>query len=288
VTTIDTAFWTSLVVDGTTATATTFLLALGLFVTYGLFRVVNMAHGDMVMLGAYMTSSFQTAGMGFLMAVCLATVTVALAALVMERICVGRLREQASLSVLLATWGFGLIIAQSTRLVAGSGGRFVDAPLSGQVEMLGSAYSIYQLSLVASAAVLFALIWYLLAHTRLGLRIRSCVDNRELAELHGINTRLLFTVTFCVGGALAGLAGGLLAPLMAVNPSIGSDFSVTSFMVLITGGLGKIGSAALGALVVGGLRSTLGALTTVTTAKLCTFLIVAVILAVRRQEMTLE
>lgn len=285
---LDASFWTSLVIDAVVGTSVTFVLAFGLFMTYGMFRVVNMAHGDMVMLGAYVASSIQDAGGGFLVQVLAAASAVAALAFAMDRICVGRLREQSSLATLLATWGFGLVISQSIRLAAGSGGRFVDAPLTGQIEVAGAPYSSYQLALVAFAVVLLAIAWYLLGRTGLGAKIRACVDSRRLAEIHGINTRLMFTSTFCVGGAFAGVAGALLAPISAINPNIGSGLSVSAFMVLITGGLGSITSAAFGSLVVGGARSVIGTLTSVTAATLAIFALVALILIMRRRDTSLD
>jgi branched-subunit amino acid ABC-type transport system permease component len=266
------------------ASAVTFLLAFGLFVTYGMFRVVNMAHGDMVMLGAYVASALQSAGSGFVIAVIGAAMAVAGTALVMERICIGRLRTRSALATLLATWGFGLVLSQSVRLISGSGGRFVDPPVSGQIEILGAPFSSYQVLLMGIALTLLALTWYLLARTGIGTRIRACIGNRRLAELHGINTSLLFTVTFAAGGAFAGTAGALLAPISAINPDIGSGFSISSFMVLITGGLGSVGSTALGSLVVGGGNSVIGAFTTATAAKFVLLAVVAVILVIRRRD----
>lgn len=285
---LDAGFWTSLVADGLIASATVFLLAFGLFVTYGMFRVINMAHGDMVMLGAYIASLLQSMGAGFAVATLGAMALVGATAFAMDQICIGRMREGAPLATLLATWGFGVVISQSVRLALGSGGRFVDAPLQGQVYLLGTTYSSYQVALLVLAVALSALAWYVIARTSLGIRIRACIDNRQLAEIRGINTRLLFTGTFAVGGAFAGLAGAVLAPLSAINPSIGSGFSVSSFMTLITGGLGSITGAVFGALVVGGGKSVIGAFTGVTEAKLAILAIVAVILVLRRRDMSLD
>jgi urea transport system permease protein len=284
VTEFDSAFWTSLVIDAAVASAVTFLLAFGLFVSYGMFRVVNMAHGDMVMAGAYVASAAQSAGSGFVLAVIAAAATVAAIAFAMERICIGRLRNQSALATLLSTWGFGLVISQSVRLMSGSGGRYVDPPFGGQIEILGAPYASYQIALLGVACSLFALTWYLLARTGRGTRFRACMDNHKLAELQGINTRLLFSATFAVAGAFAGIAGALLAPISAINPDVGSGFSVSAFMVLITGGLGSVTSAAFGSLVVGGAHSMIGAFTTATAAKLALLVIVAVILMFRRRD----
>jgi urea transport system permease protein len=280
----DLGTWTTILLDVLISASTVLILSFGLFLVYGLFRVVNMAHGELVMIGAYTAALAQRAGMGFFFCVLAAGCVSALVTLLMDFICVSRLRRQSTLFPLLATWGFSLVISQGVKLIFGSGGMYVDSPISSQVQIMGSQFATYQLALLAVAIVLVSCTWLVMAKSRFGLQIRATIDDPRLAELQGINTARLFSIVFALGGAFAGMSGALLAPISAINPNAGSDFSITSFMVLISGGLGHIGSAVFGSLVVGGLRSILGTFGSLTLATLGMLLVVALILVVRRRD----
>lgn len=277
-------FISSLVIDLLVAVASLLILSLGLFVVYGLFKVVNMAHGDMVMLGAYVASISQSQGLSFWVGAILAALSSATFALIMDKVCVGKLRERSALATLLATWGFSLVISQGIRLTFGSGGRFVAPPFTSQFELFGGIFSTYQLFLLIVGFLLLGITLFIMHGTHLGLRIRAYVDSSELAELNGIDTRTLFTLSFLTGGALAGLAGALLGPITSINPSVGAGFSVSAFMVVIAGGFGDVLSPFYGSLWVGGLKSFLSSVSTATIATLSTLLIIALILTLRRRD----
>jgi urea transport system permease protein len=274
----------TVVLDILIGSAIVFILTFGLFLIYGLFRVVNMAHGDLVMLGAYFASVVQARAMSFWFSALTAAAGTALIALLIDLLCIGRLRRRSPLATMLATWGFSLILSQGTLIVFGPGGRYVNPPVAGQVVLLGGIFSTYQLILLLIALVILAVSGVFLKMTTLGLRIRAVIDDAPLAELQGINTSRLFSAVFALGGAFSGFAGAVLAPFSAVNPNVGSGFSITSFMVLITGGLGNVITAAAGALVVGGARSVIATFFNVTVATLATLAIVAIILAIRRAD----
>jgi len=275
---------TTAVVDIFVGSAIVFILTFGLFLIYGLFRVVNMAHGDLVMLGAYFASVVQGRGISFWMSVLAAAAGTAIIALLIDLSCVGRLRRRSPLATMLATWGFSLILSQGALILFGPSGRYVNPPVVGQVVFLGGVFSTYQLVLLLVAIVIFGATWIFLKITTLGLHIRAVIDDASLAELQGVNTARLFSAVFALGGAFSGFAGAVLAPFSAINPNVGSGFSITSFMVLITGGLGNVVTAVSGALIVGGARSIIATFSSVTVATVATLAIVAIILAARRAD----
>jgi branched-chain amino acid transport system permease protein/urea transport system permease protein len=274
--------------DALIASATVLILSFGLFVVYGLFRVVNMAHGEMVMLGAYIASNAQSAGISFLGAAALATISIAAVASIMDVICIGRLRRQSPVATLLATWGFGLLIAQSVRLIEGAGGRFVTAPTNAVIQITGTVFPIYHIFLLMVAALMFLATFYFLSRTWLGIHIRAAAEDVELAEVYGMDSKAMFSYAFAFGGALAGFAGAILAPLQAINPFVGTQFSVSSFLVIISGGLGSVSGPLLGSVLVGGGKSLLNHWSNITVSTFAMFAIVAALLVLRRRDVDLR
>lgn len=274
--------------DALIASAIVLLLSFGLFIIYGLFRVVNMAHGEMVMLGAYIASISQGAGFGFTSATLLAALFVGLVAVFMDMLCIGRLRVQSPVATLLATWGFALLISQSVRLLMGAGGRFVSAPFDAVVQVGGNTYPVYHLFLLVIAILISAATWFILVRTRLGHRVRATAEDIELAELSGIDSRTIFTCAFAIGGAMAGAAGAVLAPLYAINPFVGSQFSVLSFLAIIAGGLGNVFGPLLGAGVVGGAKSLINNWSNITISTFATLALVALLMILRKRDVELR
>lgn len=271
-------------IDFMVASSVLLIAAMGLFLVFGLYRVVNMAHGEFVLLGGYVAAQMQSTGAPFAVCVLAAAVVVGFASLVLDAALIGRQRLSSSLTPLLATWGVGLLISQGIRLIMGPTGVSVTDPVGRSFEFAGSVYSVYQLILVFIAIILALSAWILIHRTKIGLRVRAQVTNETLSELHGVNTRLQFSTAFFIGGMLAGAAGALLAPLAAINPSSGSSFSISSFMVVIMGGMNHVAGQVSGALVMGGGRNLIGTFSSVTIATLATLLIVALILAFRGKD----
>lgn len=273
-----------LVIDSMTASSVLLLSAFGLYLVFGLYRVVNMAHGEFIVLGGYIAAHLQAAGLSFAFIVIAAGLGVGLFALVLELLMIGRLRQSSSLSPVLATWGIGVVMSQCIRLVFGPAGVAVYDPVTWNPVFFGVAYSGYQLALIGVAACLVFMLWFVLHRLPLGLLVQAQTSNETLAQLHGVNVRLQFTVVFFVGGVLAGMAGALLAPIASISPSSGPAFSISSYMVVIVGGMHHTLGQVLGAVIVGGGRTFISALSTTTLATLGTLLIVALILAVRPKD----
>jgi len=238
------------------------LAALGLAITFGLMKVINMAHGEMLMLGAYSTYLSQTAfvkyaprwlGLYLVVAVPLAFMLTAALGLLLERLVVRRLYGRP-LETLLATWGLSLILIQATRTMFGAQNVTVASPewLAGGWELMPTVVIPYSRVLVLGfTCVVVSFVWYILQRTSLGLKLRAVTQNREMAASLGINTERIDAWTFALGSGVAGLGGVALSQLGNVGPELGQQHIIDSFMVVVLGGVGNIVGSIVGAIGLG-------------------------------------
>ena len=235
------------------------VLALGLAVIFGLLGVLNIAHGEFVMIGAYCAYVAQ-GGWPYLAALPLTLAVCAILGLAVEWIMIRPLYRRP-FDTLVATWGLSLLLRKIAEAIFGLGYQSVNIPLPGTVKLLGTEYPIYRLLLIAiSLAVVAALVvWY--GQSRTGSRIRAMVSNPELAQAQGISVRWLAAGTFVTGTCLAGLGGVMIAPLVPVQPFMGLDYVLRAFFVLIVGGLGSVAGLFSGAAAIGGVDSIISAAT---------------------------
>ncbi len=234
------------------------VVVLGLAVVFGLLGVMNLAHGEFVMIGAYCAFFVQTQNLPFLAAVPLALLVCAVLGLAVERLLVRPLYARP-FDTLLATWGLSILLREAVEAVYGRGFQSVATPLTGSVEVLGADYPAYRLLLtLVSIALVAGLVGWFVRSTA-GRRIRAVVNNPELAASVGIPVTALARNTFVFGCCLAALSGVLLAPLMPVQPMLGLDFILKSFFVLVVGGLGSLVGLVSGAGVIGGVESVVSA-----------------------------
>lgn len=261
------------------------LVALGLAIIYGSMGVINLAHGEFVMLGAYSTWLLQSAfGLPFLACLVLVFFMVAFAGWVVERGVV-RFLYYRPLDTILATWGIGIILQQAVRLSAGAELRYVQTPeaLAGSIDLLGIAIPSYRLFILAVTAGLLLLTWFLVRHTEFGMKLRAITQNREMASCYGINSARVFSLTFAFGSGLAGLAGALVAPIKSVAPDMGTNFVVDAFMVVVVGGVGSLLGTVASSGILGGSTAGLAFLLNDTLAKALVFLAVVVLIRFRPQ-----
>lgn len=227
------------------------LIALGLHFTFGLLNVVNLAHGEFLLIGAYTAFQIQQATGSVLLGMIAAPFLAALIGLAIER---GILRflYTRPLDSLLATFGIAVIIRQSIQLLYSANPRTVDDPIGGSFVLAGFNFPWWRfvIVVVAIAAVIGSL--GLLNRTRFGLFATATIRNPELAETMGINTGRVRATLFALGSGLAGLAGALIAPINTLNPSFGILFLVNSFLVVILGGQGSLRGLVAAAIVLGG------------------------------------
>ena len=231
--------------------ATLALIALGLAMVFGLLGVMNMAHGEFVMLGAYSVYVVQLAGQHFLWAIPVAIVICVMVGWLMEWLVVRHLYSRP-FDTLLATWGVAILIRKGVEVIFTRDYKSVNQVMPGTIDLLGASYPAYRLLLVALIIVLFVALFTWYQKSKAGLKIRAMVQGPELAAAVGIDTARLSRVTFIIGVSTAGLAGVLLAPLVRVEPYIGLDYLMSSFFILIVGGLGILEGLLIGSTVIGG------------------------------------
>jgi len=230
------------------------LVALGLAITYGAMGVINMAHGEMVMVGAYTTvMSGIWLGANIFVAIPLAFIVTALLGLLIERVVVRRLYGRI-LDTLLATWGIAILIQQAVRLEfglaffkihvegLGPGLQNVAVPpfLQGTFQLGGQEINSYRTFIILVTLVFTALTWVLLYRTPIGMQVRAIIRNRPMAEACGINTERVNALTFAFGSGLAGVAGVMMSGFKTVFPDMGTSMVVDGFMVVVAGGVGSL------------------------------------------------
>jgi len=242
----------SIAIDAALITFLFALAALGLAIVFGLIGVINMGHGAMLTLGAYLTWFTTSAGTPFVAAVIVAALGVALIGLVLEHVVIRHFYEEP-FETLLLTWGFFLVTTEVIKIVFGTDLRSVENPLPGAIHIGPMVLPAYR-SVVAliSLAVLVTLA-VILFKSSLGIKIRALVQNAEMASLLGLNVGLTYKVVFVSGSFFAGLAGALISPMLSVDPYIGNIFLVRSFFIVIVGGIGQILAGTLiGSFLIGG------------------------------------
>lgn len=234
--------------------ATLALTTLGLAVVFGLLGVMNMAHGEFVMIGAYAVVTVQQWGWPIFTALPLAVGVCGAIGLVVERWLIRPL-YQRPFDTLLATWALAMLLRKLVEAVFGKGYRNVESDLGTPVQWAGVQYPAYRLALIALALGLMVGLYFWYRRSAAGLRVRAMTGNPILAQALGINTRRLASQTFVVGVAMAGASGVLLAPLVRIEPGIGLDYLLDAFFVLVVGGLGTLGGFAGGVGVIGGTQA---------------------------------
>src|SRR5271170_2695443 len=237
------------------------LAAIGLAITFGVMGVINMAHGEMVMLGAYVTFSVQEVmrngypGLlewSLVIAVPLAFIFTGLIGILIERTVI-RFLYGRPLETLLATWGLSLIIQQAVRTLYGPSNREVSAPswMSGAFEVGHLTITYNRLWIICFALAVFFALQGMLRFTRLGLEVRAVTQNRAMASAMGIRTGRIDALTFGLGSGIAGIAGVALSQIDNVSPNLGQGYIIDSFMVVVFGGVGNLWGTTVGALTLG-------------------------------------
>lgn len=236
--------------------ATYVLIALGLHYSFGLLNVVNLVHGEFLLVGAYTAVAVQDATGSVVLGMLAAPLVAGTLAAIAERLVLARL-QQRMLDTLLATFGIALLLRQGIQVLYTANPRSVTDPISRSVTVAGLVVPLWRLSVVVITIVLVVATALLLSRTSVGLRWRATVRNPELAETLGIDTARARTALFALGSAVAGLAGAVLAPLNTVTPQFGTRFLVPAFLVAILGGQGSLAGLVVAGIVLGGTLGTL-------------------------------
>jgi branched-chain amino acid transport system permease protein len=237
-----------------------FLMAAGLTLVFGIMDLINLAHGSLFMVGAYLCATvFQQTG-SFLLGLAVALPGTALVGIAVEVIALRTLYTRDHLDQVLATFGLILFFNELTKIIWGPRAMFLDVPeaMSGTIEIIpGAPYPSFRLAIIAVGIIVAVFLYVLITRTRVGMLIRASASNREMVGALGVNVKLLCTVVFGLGALLAGLAGAMAGPLLAVEVGMGEDILILAFVVVVIGGIGSVRGALVGAILVG-LIDTLG------------------------------
>lgn len=196
--------------------------------------VINLAHGEFIMCGAYVSTSAVHAGLPLPLAIITGAVAAGIAGMIVELVVIRPL-YQRPLDTIVATWGISMIVTQATLIVLGPSMQGAGTPF-GSFTLGGYSYSVYRVVLMIAAVGTLALLWLMFTRTRFGLLSRATIQVPHVAEAMGVNTNLIYSLTFGLGAGLAGLAGGLYAPTMTLVPTMGASFMVEAFVTVVVGG----------------------------------------------------
>jgi branched-chain amino acid transport system permease protein len=256
-------------------------IALGLTIIFGLMDIVNFAHGEFYMIGAFMGYSILMVIPNFWIALPVSIACVALLGFFVEFFLFRRLYGRDPIFHLLLTFGLGMIFREAAQLIWGGDTRRVDAPITGVIELLGTPYPIYRLLILGIGILLFIAVWYILARTEKGAIIRAVAQDRTMAWALGVRVPMVYTLVFMVGVALSGFAGMLMSPINFVYPTMGIDVILRAFIVVVIGGLGSIVGALLASLMIGEIEAIASLWISPTVAETLVFVILIITMVVR-------
>jgi urea transport system permease protein len=268
--------------SGFSVVAILVIAALGLAIIFGVAGVINMAHGEMIMVGAYTAAVVGQFGGNTFIAIPVAFVVVGLLGLLIERGVIQWIYDRP-LETLLATWGIGIILQTVTKLVFGPELYYVGAPkvLEGGFRLIGRLpFPWYRLFLIVLAIVLLALVFFVIYKTNLGLKVRAVRRNRAISGCLGIDTARVDMMIFVFGSGLAGIAGAVLAPIKSVSTTMGFPYAVDSYMVLVLGGVGNLWGVLAGGGVIGEAETILSFIFNNVIGRLLVFVFIVIIIRI--------
>ena len=229
------------------------LMAIGFTLVFGIMHVINLAHGELYMLGAFstfiMVSVYQ---INFFVALLAAFLIIGALGFVIERLIFRPLRQTSLLNTLLASIGLSIFISNLVLQIAGSGMRSIEFPFAGnEIEWLGVSLSIHRLMVLLLTGLLVGILFWVIKYTKFGKALRATAQDRDAAALMGVNINLMYGIIFAISASLAAVAGGLIGSLYVVEPTMGLGPAMKSFIIVILGGMGSVVGALVGALILG-------------------------------------
>jgi branched-chain amino acid transport system permease protein len=231
-----------------------FLVAAGLTLIFGIMDFINLAHGVLYMVGAYLMASFAAATASFWLGLLVALPAVLLLGLALEWLIFRRLYDRSHLDQVLATFGLVMILTEGVHVVWGSAPISVAMPaaLSGSIPLFGIIqYPVYRIAIIVVGLVVALGLYLMIGHTRAGMLLRAGASNRPMVAALGVDVGRLFALVFAFGAMLAGFAGAIVAPVLSVSPGMGESVLILTFVVIVIGGIGSIKGAFVAALIVG-------------------------------------
>ncbi len=276
--------WVQILLDFIWASSGLALVAFSLGLILGELRIVNIAQGDLMMVGAY--SMYAMRGLPFLIALPLTFVVGFVLGLVLERGVLRWVYDKGFMTTLLATWGVGIILQQGVATVFTVSQKGIDPPLKGLIEIGDVVYPEYRIAAAAGIIALLTILLLVLYRTALGLRLRASIDNVEMAAVLGISPQRMFAMVFALATALAVLAGALIAPTIAINPTLGLSFLAPAFFAVLISKPGSLGGPVLGAVAVEFTFTLLQAYLNITVAESILFGLLAIFIVLKPQGIT--
>jgi branched-chain amino acid transport system permease protein len=240
--------------NGLQYSALLFLLSAGLTLVFGIMNVINLTHGSFYMVGAFCAAAAVAKTGSFLAAVVAALVGAGLYGLVIELLVIRHLYRRDHLDQVLATLGLALFTDELVSILFGRSPPFMSIPaaLAGSVHVLpGLAYPVMRLAFIVAGALVAVGLWWLISRTRVGMLVRAGADDGEMVDALGVNVQRLFTLIFSLGALLCGFAGVMAAPLLAIQIGMGERILITTFVVIVVGGVGSVRGALVGSLLIG-------------------------------------
>ncbi|AXY43568.1 branched-chain amino acid ABC transporter permease [Halomonas sp. JS92-SW72] len=280
---MDLAFFGVQLLNGLQYGLLLFLIASGLTLIFGIMGIINLAHGAMYMIGAYLVYDLTFRLGNFWLAILVAIPIAIALGLIIERLFLDTLYKRDHLYQVLLTFGLILVLNEMQRIIWGGDVHSVPIPelFSGRIQLTDNLqYSHYRLFVMGVCLALAGGIYWVIRHTRLGIIIRAGAVNRDMVEGLGINVRTLFTLIFSVGVALTAFAGMIAAPLTSIAPGMGDSILITCFVVVVIGGIGSIKGAFWGAILIG-MAETFGSVLIPSLASMVIYLIMAAVLLVK-------
>ena len=257
------------------------LSALGLAIIFGMMGVINMAHGALITVGAYVAFTIVQAGLSVWLALLFAPIIVGVVGLVLERSMIRYLYERP-LDTILATWGVSLVLQELIKVIFGTSAQTVPNPLPRPVSLLGTSLPTYQIFLVGLALFVLLTTYAIFTKTTFGTKSRAVIQNDEMANVLGTDVNRIYLFTFMYGTGLAGLAGAALAPVVGASPRVGLGYLVQSFFVVIVGGTGEILAGTLGgATTIGAPASVLSFFSSQTFAQTIVFVLAILVIRIK-------
>lgn len=235
-----------------------FLVAAGLTLIFGVLKVINFAHGSLYMLGAYMALTAYRITDSYILAAVIAGAGVGLFSLFFERFFMRKVYNADVLLQLLVCYAFILILDDAVKIIWGHEFQSMGMPVAFQappVFIAGGIVPVFYLFMISAAALIGLVMWYVMTRTRIGKVVRAAAHNPSMTSVLGLNTTWIYAGVFAFGGALAGLAGALAAPVRSMSPGMGFSILIESFIVTVIGGMGSVSGALVGALLIGLVRS---------------------------------
>ncbi|NYT70722.1 ABC transporter permease subunit [Pusillimonas noertemannii] len=253
------------------------LVSLGLVIIFGLMNVINMAHGEFFLLGAYSVVAVQQLQLPYWAALIVAPVALALVGLVLEQLIIRHVYHRF-IDTILATWGISIVLKQLIIIGFGPTSQSIVNPLPEPVHILGVVYPSFRLFIMGAALAVSIATFWVFYRSNLGLAIRGVIANRAMAASLGLNTRRMDRWTFAFGAALAGFAGAVMAPIMSVDPQMGGGFLIPAFLSIMVGGVSHLFGVVLGVGLIGSTSTVISSLDTQLAAQIAVFLLAIVII----------